>query len=471
MLNSCGDNYYDEKVENTDSSLLYGEWVTMNSTFNHYSEISLNNRNRAIITVVQNAIGNDGCSVNDEGAWTQDAMQNLSFSMIKSSIPKQKIIDLSDSTMVLQNLVTHITDTYHRVVETIEIYAGQECFVNYLKEHNDFNPINIFSSNRDVVNVDPDGKIKAHQGGIAYIIIQSSLKTVYVKIKVCSRIDRYAEETHMTIDEIYMIHGRPDMDVYKTDTINSIMYYNPTTDSEIEYLGYDYDIFTHEIKQIETIYKSEDTYNSDSLYIKRYYKENNRLTWMYGESEYMSECNYVIAPHVGDDPYVKYYNADYNAYDTEWDWYADITIPKDNPKELYMEPYKEWGGSVSDVKSYMSNYSIFYDIQPYGSDYAMVFMGNDLNGHKMYYEYYFGSQFSDLYRIKVYLNPKFVTYKDVRAHLVASGLRYLYTNADAPGGVFVSDVVDGIYTMAYVSTYDESIVVTYLMIDYNAPIP
>ena len=97
--------------------------------------------------------------------------------------------------------------------------------------------------------VSADGIVEAHQGGIAYISLESEQEIVYVKVVAKGRVNRFIDETHLTIDEIEKIHGKPDVAATRIDSINGFeggyVYYQFDIDKHLNAIQYTYDVFLY----------------------------------------------------------------------------------------------------------------------------------------------------------------------------------------------------------------------------------
>ena len=424
FLLACNEDNNDinQHASISNTSILTGEWVTKNESNNCYTDIIFDSNQRVKITLVQGNTSNKSVYKEDEGAWLlYDEDYVLNFSMMHMSIPNQEILELSKNYMKLRNQVLNSVDVYYQIVETIELDAGYEATINYLQEHSDY--IVEEYSNVEIASISNNGKIKGHQGGVAYLSLRSGQNIVYVKLIVRNRIDKLSEELKMSIEDIKERYGEPEVSVPNLtgnyDT-NSIIYHETIVDSDIDFIRFLYDPWSSQITSIQTIYKSSDSYNSDVSYIRQYlYKFNSTIGDVYGKSEFKYENSCLIIPRISNnDLYVDYINQDAK---TTSDYFL-----KPLDKQFYMEPYTNWGCSVEDVKEYMHNCEMINDIAESNGHLYMGYYGVD-NNNKIIYEYHFDLSTFDLYEVLVIIYPDYLTINDINSHLRASGYTfYIY---------------------------------------------
>lgn len=106
-------------------------------------------------------------------------------------------------------------------------------------------------------------------------------------------------------------------------------------------------------------------------------------------------------------------------------WYSKLDKSKQSSDGLYKEPYLSWGGTVTDVKSYMSGYTLESDIQlnSYG-EYYMVYSGQDNKKNIMFYEYDFEQQNTGLSSVYISLDGSKVKEDEIKTHLQNNGYEY-----------------------------------------------
>ena len=165
--------------------------------------------------------------------------------------------------------------------------------------------------------VSADGIVEAHQGGIAYISLESEQEIVYVKVVAKGRVNRFIDETHLTIDEIEKIHGKPDVAATRIDSINGFeggyVYYQFDNDKHLNAIQYTYDVYSREIKNILTRYSSESPLNQDVAYTYKYYVQTGDYNNNFGLSSTFFDNSYIITVF-GKDAMIKYTNLDCNSY-------------------------------------------------------------------------------------------------------------------------------------------------------------
>lgn len=424
---ACHNDKNDISIEaaSFDISLLEGEWVTIDKTGNNITDLTLTQAQRVQLFLLHNVVGRNSISKEDKGSWTtNEGKQIISFEMLNLTIPNQEIIELNDNYMKLRNQILNFVDTYYRVVETIEIDAGQVSYIQFIQNNRDSRFDEIKSLNPNIASIDSDGLVKGHQGGTVFLSMKLDQKIFYAKVIVKSRIDKYEDETQLWINDIINLYGEPDMKIQQVgEDVDCIIYHENLPDSALDFLAYIYNSYG-QIGTIQTIYRSEDTYNDDISYLQEYYyKQKTNSGDMYGKSAFQFENSSLVIPTCKNGPYINYIN---NKFYTE-EWLIDIfnkdTYDKKTPKELYKEPYTIWGCSVSEVQSFMSNCEIAAELQRSdGGDYWMAYYGVDYNGKTMAYEYHFDTEDSGLERVYVTLSQKNnYTVDDLLAHLAACG--------------------------------------------------
>jgi hypothetical protein len=140
-------------------------------------------------------------------------------------------------------------------------------------------------------------------------------------------------------------------------------------------------------------------------------------------------------------------------------WYKSLDKSKQISKELYKEPYMTWGGSVADVKTYMSSYSLEKDIQLGSSgSYYMQYRGQDYRNNDMIYQYEFKQSTTGLETINVLLDGTRIKEDDIKTHLLYSGYVYshdldsnslhVYTSSKSIAGYYKTST--GNYVVIYV---------------------
>ena len=441
---ACTSDSNNEKLDGVrlDPSLLLGEWVTYSPTHQSFTDLLLKVGYGVEISVIQKQLGDSCVSYEDKGSWSLSEQElELSFVMVKDPISKCEISAICTDSLVLRSKNQNYTDTYFRVVERIELDAGCSAKIEYIEEQSSSVLLEIRSSNEDIVTVNNDGVITAHQGGTAFVLLKMDTGLFFIKVSVKSRVEKLAGEVHLSIDEVMSIHGQPDDISEFTDGVGGKMndaYYNSPNDSEIDFIVYRYDRLTNELQFIFTAYKSEISFDSDIHYLDSYYLKqrlflNKPLPGIfYGKNEFMYQNDYIVVPDTYYSSGVWYYNTNYNttAFSNEWDWYVNLFYRAPVKMEnLFMEPYLVWNGKVNDVKDYMKDFEIVHDLTLVGEGdtdfYIMQFTGNDDNGDKMYYEYHFKNKSSGLFWIGVTLKSEDVDVSTINSHLLYNNYSYL----------------------------------------------
>ena len=452
VLAACSnEDKENEKIaDNIDISLLEGEWIAIVGSNNKVANISFSKGQRVRLSMIQDSIGRKSIYTDDEGSWAISENDNtLSFNFLKLNIPNQEIVVLSNDRLLLRNKNYNSIDTYHRVAKFIELDAGNEISIQDIVDNPHLE--GSISLNPSIVSIDSDGKMKGHQGGTTFIALNLGQETIYVKVIVRSRIEMFANETQLFVDEIVRIHGEPDMIVYQvSEDVDAIIYHNNLPDSDLDFLGYYYNSYG-QIATIESFYRSDETYDNDFSYIQSYYhKLKTNQGEMFGQSAFIHENSYFIIPTHVNDPVVTYIN---NKFYTE-KWLTNLlnkdNIVEEEPKELYMEPYTVWNGSVDDVKTYMAGCEMAVDIQydEGGDDYWMFYYGTDHNGYRMGYEYHFEAETQGLYKIYVSISSKNnYSVSDLQSHLKACGYRSAGYNKNLNRYSYYSPVIiDNMYS-------------------------
>ncbi len=452
-----------------DNKMIIGEWVATNPSQDKFTDIMLSDNQRVNMLLIQKGVGKNAVYKEDEGSWTTENGSILSFTMYGNNIPQHKIVEINENYMQLRNLKYNTLDTYYHVIETVKLNVGTNSPIKRLEGRTDLGTVKIASLNTDVATVSQDGIIKAIQGGTAFISLDTENSIEYVKVIVESRIEVYSQEVKLNIEDIVNKYGQPDKKYQvKNNNLNMYEYLKTVFDEGISTTQYYYDKQSHEIAKIVTKYKSPSDLKSDLDYLNEYYysslhynSSSNSYYTFYGKSKYRYENSVLVYydnEETGQFEGMHYTNNDYFSDN------VDIGDPtKETDNELYLEPYKEWGGSVSDVKSHMSNFVITHDIQLLGGNfYSMEFKGKDYKGNDIYYQYDFKYSTYGLIRVWLYLDSNNVTYEDIKEHLRSCGYHYEFSDTDFPGGVYTIEFQNG-HTTVGINMKDEKwIQVVYL---------
>jgi hypothetical protein len=297
-----------------DNIQFVGEWVSVNGSKTLYTNILLHNSLKLDYFLYKNETGEKSIYQEDHGSWSwYQNRQIMGFSLMNNTVPFHQILELTTGKMLLRNTATNAKDAYYRVVETINLEAGQTAAIQYLQSHSG---LSLSSSNESVATVSADGTINGLQGGTAFISLEGGEELCFVKVNVNSRVDRYAAETHLTIDEIVDKYGEPDL----TGSLGGIKYgylYNVSNpDSELTLVQYDFDLLTNEIILIHTAYKSEDIFYADIEYMEEHlFLQESSSGLYFGKKEKLWDNEFIITPFISKGTmYVNYQNRDYNQY-------------------------------------------------------------------------------------------------------------------------------------------------------------
>ena len=319
---SCSENDHNENQQESskpDLSLITGEWVSANNSQSLFVDLTLSQNYRVEYSIIQNEVGNLSVIKKDEGSWSWSLYKNkqtLLFSMLYQVVPLQEIMELDNDHMLLRNQSFNTTDSYYRVVETLHVCAGQEASITYLNEHRDFSVSK--STNPNIASVNSSGIVTASQGGTAFVLLESGEKKAYVKIVVTGRMDRFAAEVHLTVDDILDMYGEPDFSG-KREKEGGLVYNQDGIDSGLKQVQYTYGLDNKEIKSILTIYPSYEETLSDRNILHLYYKRITSLKGnSYGLSDVLWDNSYIVTVYDSEPLYMQYLNLDYSGYDSAY---------------------------------------------------------------------------------------------------------------------------------------------------------
>lgn len=297
-----------------DNTMFVGEWVSVNQSKTLYSNLVLRNSTRCDFVLYQNQTGEKSVFKEEYGSWSwYQNRQLIGFSLSSSHAPYHQIVEFSTDKMILRNIETNTTDEYYRVVEVVDVEAGQSAVIQYLQ---DKSGLSLSSSNEVVASVSADGVVSGLQGGTAFISVEGNQTTCYVKVRVNSRVDRFAAETHLSISEVVNKYGDPDVTGSLGGVKAGILYNVSNPDSELTLVQYDYDILTNEVILIHTAYKLEDTFFADIDYMEEhFYLQDSSSMIRFGKKEKLWDNEFIITPFISKGiMYVNYQNRDYNQY-------------------------------------------------------------------------------------------------------------------------------------------------------------
>lgn len=299
LLVSCNNDEHSNSTK-IDKSLLIGEWVSPNSLNNQFIDLELSNSSWAQYTIISDDIGSNSVIEKDEGVWTwHDNNNGLSVTTTKYSLPNCQVIELSEDSLIMRNLGFNTIEKFYRVVESIELYAGASAMIKYLSDHSDFSLQQTESYNEEIATVSNDGVIEGKQGGVTYVQIKDGYKSLFVKVSVISRIDRFADLTQLSIQQIKELFGEPDsnhidefdsIDDFGQETKFATCYYeNPDFDPELSRVVCYYHLYEPKIAYIRPYYLSDDAFASDTMYIKKFYRH---FQLNYVSNSYAKEKNF-----------------------------------------------------------------------------------------------------------------------------------------------------------------------------------
>ena len=301
--------------EGFDNLLIVGEWVTANPSETCFTDIIFSENNRVEMLLVKDSIGRDGLYQEDYGSWNK-SNNLLSFTMLNNIIPQHEILKLSNDYLQLRNIKYNSLDNYFRVVETLEMDAGHESSIYFIKKQDSDYVSEFFSGNPAVATVSSEGVVRANQGGITFIGIKVANDTYYVKVKVRSRIEVYSEEAQMKFSEIKKKMGEPDESSEMTD-YKVYFYFTHLADYDIYIVEYIVDEDSDSIVRVQTLYSKADAVKSDWKYINKYYypiKSTVKFgAGLFGKYEYRNQNSILFYPYNDADGYawIAYDNYEY----------------------------------------------------------------------------------------------------------------------------------------------------------------
>ena len=312
-LSACDDDGSSSSNLNIDDRLFVGEWIWFNSDGTCYTDIDMKNSLQANYAVYKSTTGNKPAYIEDTGTWkwySERAVLSLNFFYERP--PYYEIVEIDDTHMVLHNLGYNTTETYYRVVETLNLEEGQIADIDYLQSHQG----SVKSSNLEIAAINAEGKVEGVLDGVAFLEINVDGKIVYAKAIVRGRTARFKEETHLLSDDIIAKYGEPNLVVEYNSTQMAMQYLNPkTADPDLYALQYRYHKDTHQIFLIQTIYPatSEAAFTKDWQFIAQHYYQQQATGNVYGEFERYRENTsliYVIGES-GGLYWINYGNQDY----------------------------------------------------------------------------------------------------------------------------------------------------------------
>lgn len=296
-----------------DNTKLVGEWVSITSSASYFTDLVLSSNYSAEYSVFNNDYGISAIDT-DKGVWSWlNDINGLSINTKYRSFPVYQVMELNDDSVKMRNLGYNVIDTYYRVVETVEVNSGGFAPITYLSEHTDCPIDQIMCLNDSVAAVTAEGMVEGRMGGITYVRLLSGQALKYVKVIVTSRMDRFAKQTHMLIGKVIEQNGDLNYTIKEVSSDGNsgesspksyqLEYKEPTFDPHLRYIVYYFDLYTGEIDNIYTEYRSTEWYYMDLLYLKRFYHSIRTyledidwpIVWLkFGEKEYSYDNEYVI---------------------------------------------------------------------------------------------------------------------------------------------------------------------------------
>lgn len=174
--------------------------------------------------------------------------------------------------------------------------------------------------------------------------------------------------------------------------------------------------------------------------------------------EYEDGGVYVAyAYYTGGSTIVETYLGDGDDFD---DWYTSVGSSSSNSSFSFEEPYTTWGATVTKVKSYMSDYTLYSEDTSDGC--TLIYYGKDPVAEV---DYLFSSSTTGLYESIIYFYSTDVTEEDLLSYLedfeylavyeYSSYTVYLYYTSDYETVIYLWDLADyyGYYELDYCS-YD-----------------
>ena len=321
LLAAFGVSCSEDETSNTnipvsDIQELSGEWVAPNSSNTYYTFIGLQDSHKATYYVVQNALGSQSVTDKDEGTWRlyTDRVE-LIFNMMWRNLPTQSLIGFKDDCMTLRSNRYNTTDKFYRVVEDLNLEAGQTAPISYLSEAG-LSGAELTSTNPEIATVSADGVVRAIQEGTAFISVKQGETLVFVKVEVNGRIGRFAAETHLLITDIVDKYGMPDGVFVIDEEMDGLYYMFPDSDPDMYALQYRYNKYTSQINMVQTVYNAEDAFVADWSYLEEFfYRQYDWSDYSYTQNERIWSNEYIVTVRVqSTEPsnWITYTNLDYD---------------------------------------------------------------------------------------------------------------------------------------------------------------
>lgn len=316
FLTSCSEDETTSKSQLlvSEAAEICGEWLAPSSSGSYYTYLELQKNYKVRYFVAQNVVGAKSVTDEDAGSWSlYPDRQEILISVLRHQIPVQALVAFDNNSMSLRNTEYNTIDKFYRIVESIELEAGQTAEISYLK-----NAVGAECSslNPDVATVSSDGMVNGIQEGVTFISIKIGEVIAFVKASVNGRVDRFAEETHLMKDDIMAKYGNPS-GIFRVDNTFADMYYlNPSSDSCLLEHRYRFNLITGQIKYIFTFYADFPTFLADWDYLENsYFCQDDMSDPVYTLKEKYFDNEYsvrVIIQNTAPNYQIIYTNFDYD---------------------------------------------------------------------------------------------------------------------------------------------------------------
>lgn len=271
FLASCSEDETTSKSSPlvSEAGEICGEWLAPSGSGSYYTYLDLQKNYKVRYFVAQNVVGANSVTDEDAGSWSlYPDRQEIIISVLRHQIPVQALVAFDNNSMSLRNIKYNTIDKFYRIVESIELEAGQTAEISYLKNAAG---AECSSLNPDVATILSGGLVRGIQEGVTFISLQLGDVLSFVKVSVNGRVDRFSEETHLIIDDIMAKYGNPS-GIFRVDNTLADMYYlNPSSDSCLLEHRYRYNLITGQIKYIFTFYADLPTFLADWDYLEKIY--------------------------------------------------------------------------------------------------------------------------------------------------------------------------------------------------------
>ena len=253
----------------SEAAEICGEWLAPSASNTYYTYLGFQNNYKVKYYVAQNVVGANSVTDEDDGSWSlYPDRQEILISVLRHQIPVQALVAFDNNSMSLRNTQYNTIDTFYRIVESIELEAGQTAEINYLKNAAG---AECSSLNPDVATVSSGGLVNGIQEGVTFISLRLGEVLAFVKVSVNGRVDRFAEETHLMIDDIFAKYGNPSGYFFVDNTLCDIYYLKPSSDGSLSEHRYRFNWDTGQIKYVITMYSDVVAFVADCKYLDQYY--------------------------------------------------------------------------------------------------------------------------------------------------------------------------------------------------------